>query len=147
MIFSSRSDVGIDYLVSDDQQLCNAALDRGCLDALGSLILALGPTEPAPPEWEEAEAAATQALREVSPQMFSLFIVFPLIMNFRLHSPPLPLSLSRRTCTVVQMGENRSRFAKENAAAPKMSVARDSTDMRGSESVRSGRSRMSGCSG
>ena len=81
--------------MADDQQLCNAALDRGCLDALGSLILALGPTEPAPPEWEEAEAAATQALREVSPQMFSLFIVFPLIMNFRLHSPPLPLSLSR----------------------------------------------------
>ncbi|KJA20911.1 hypothetical protein HYPSUDRAFT_203311 [Hypholoma sublateritium FD-334 SS-4] len=53
------------YLVADDLQLCNGALDRGCLDGLGVLILALGPTEPAPPEWEEAEAGVTQALREV----------------------------------------------------------------------------------
>ena len=71
--------------MADDQQLCNAALDRGCLDALGSLILALGPTEPAPPEWEEAEAAATQALREVGNLMSSFFIYVNHVISGCIH--------------------------------------------------------------
>ena len=51
--------------MTDDRQLCNPAVDCDYLNTPGSLISTLGPVEPAPPEWEEAEAAATQASREV----------------------------------------------------------------------------------
>ncbi len=56
------------------------ALDRGYLDALGSLIFSLGPTEPAPSEWEEAEAA-----------------LHTLIMCFQAAFTASPHSLSRLT--------------------------------------------------
>lgn len=86
--------MNIDSLVADDLQL-----DHDCVDALGALILALGPTEPAREEWKEGEAVATQAMREVryliSSRLFMLDLNYG--ANLRASSQASPRLPSHRT--------------------------------------------------
>ena len=61
----------VDYLVHDDQSLCLAASDRGCLESVAALVREITPPE-AVEEWGEDEAESLSALREVHLNLFSL---------------------------------------------------------------------------
>ncbi|KAF8166401.1 hypothetical protein BJ912DRAFT_1149910 [Pholiota molesta] len=76
------------YLVSDDAQLCHAAYDRGCLDVLGALIQDISPREPAPPQWEEGESEALQALREAALTALAALALASDDARRRIASPP-----------------------------------------------------------
>ena len=55
---------GTDYLVANDNQLCQLAFDRGSLSKLAALVKSITPTEKAS-EWDEDEAESVSCLREV----------------------------------------------------------------------------------
>ncbi|TFK37457.1 armadillo-type protein [Crucibulum laeve] len=53
------------YLVRDDNRLCTAAAERGCLLKLGNLVQTITPAEP-PEDWAEDEAESVSSLREAA---------------------------------------------------------------------------------
>ena len=55
----------IDYLVSDDKDLCQLAYERGSLTKLADTVKAITPSE-ATAEWDEDEPESISCLREVS---------------------------------------------------------------------------------
>ena len=54
----------VDYLVSDNKELCQLAFDRGSLKKLAELVKSITPSD-APPGWDEDEPESISILREV----------------------------------------------------------------------------------
>ncbi|THH14939.1 hypothetical protein EW146_g5460 [Bondarzewia mesenterica] len=55
----------LNYLVTDEKELCQMAFDRGCLTKLAALVKSITQTEKAS-EWDEDEAESISCLREAA---------------------------------------------------------------------------------
>jgi hypothetical protein len=79
-LFGFRSTVkylltlGLDYLVTDDQQLCKSAFEQGSLEKLASLAKSVTPLDQQS-EWEEDEPENISCLREVRYPGFPMLIL------------------------------------------------------------------------